>query len=175
VIRGIDGVYAGLDQPYPFWTLQRNIIVWGSDQPLGFAFLPDGNAGAFVQDDNVFWNTGNAASGNGCIGNPANTWITAEAGNCFWNAAGAENYFLWNESPNLATPWSQWTALGYDAHSQWVNPNLSGASALYATQGTSVLPTGFQDWDHALAGRTSGVGGVLGGNLPFPTPAPAFY
>jgi hypothetical protein len=89
-----------------------------------------------------------------------------------------DNVF-WNPSvPEIFVPgitWPQWNALGYDAHSNWSDPHLGTAAQLYAPKSSSVLPTGFQNWGHSRAGRTSGVGGVRIGSLPFPNPAPAFY
>ena len=171
------GVIRGVDSPStwgtPFYTFRRNIVAWGSDDPLVNMIVPGETAAAAIasgpiqQDDNVYWNTGNVASGKGCIG--GSSAAANAVGNCFWNLAGKEEYV------EPAVSWNQWAAFGYDLDSQWADPNLSGASTFYSTQNTSVLPTGFQDWDHTLVGRTSGAGGVRGGTLPFPIPVAAYH
>jgi hypothetical protein len=163
--RWFDGLAGSL-----FYTFQRNIVVWDSDDGLGYIVGPNRggpDANLLQEDNNVFWNTGNSASNNGCIG--GFTAITAAIGNCYWNTVGAQSYFTPSEQ------WKEWTRLGYDISSRWVNPNLTDGSTLYSTQVTSELPAGFQDWDHALAGRTSGVGGARGGTLPFPPPVSSYH
>ena len=81
--------------------------------------------------------------------------------NEFWNPSVAQTFV-----PEIT--WPKWNALGYDAHSKWINPHLGSVGQLYAPQSSSVLPIGFQNWGHSQAGRRSGVGGAPGGSLPFP-------